>query len=73
VDCFAAVFGLVDLWAITASTSAKKIGLAHGVGNVVVVLLSIASWFSRKPHLLNPTTGALKLSFVAVVLALVTG
>jgi len=43
------------------------------VGNVVVVLLFIASWFSRKAAPSQPSRGALTLSFIAVVLALVTG
>lgn len=43
----AAVFGTIDWWGIPANTRAKSIGLVHGVGNVVVVLLFIASWFLR--------------------------
>jgi uncharacterized membrane protein len=69
----AAVFGLVDWWAIPSGTRAKRIGLWHGVGNVVVVLLFITSWFIRRPAPSQPSTGALVLGFVAVVLALVTG
>ena len=69
----AAVYGLVDWWAIPSGTRAKRIGLWHGVGNVVVVLMFIASWLFRRPAPSQPGTGALVLSFVAVVLALVTG
>lgn len=69
----AAVFGLIDWWAIPSGTRAKAIGLWHGVGNLFVVLLFIVSWFMRKPLPTNPSTGALTLSFIAVVLALVTG
>jgi uncharacterized membrane protein len=69
----AAVFGLVDWWAIPSGTRAKNVGLWHGLGNVVVVLLFIASWFMRKPLPTAPSTGALTLSFIAVVLALITG
>jgi len=69
----AAVFGLIDWWAIPAGTRAKAIGLWHGVGNVVVILLFIISWFLRKPMPTAPSTGALVLSFVAASLALVTG
>lgn len=69
----AAVFGLVDLLGIPAGTRAQKIGLLHGSGNVVVVLLFIVSWFLRRPEPQNPPTGALVLSFVAVGLALITG
>jgi uncharacterized membrane protein len=69
----AAVFGLVDWWAIPSATRAKSVGLWHGLGNVVVVLLFIASWFMRKPVPNAPSTGALTLSFIAVALALITG
>jgi uncharacterized membrane protein len=68
-----AVFGLIDWWAIPSGTRAKAIGLWHGLGNVVVVLLFIASWFLRRPAPGQPSTGSLTLSFIAVVLALVTG
>ena len=68
-----AVFGLIDWWAIPSDTRAKAIGLWHGLGNVIVVLLFIASWFMRKPLPTQPSSGALTLSFIAVVLALVTG
>src|SRR5213595_918194 len=41
----AAVFGLIDWLAIPSNTRAKMIGLWHGFGNVVVVLLFAWSWF----------------------------
>jgi uncharacterized membrane protein len=69
----AAVFGLADWLAIPSGTRAQRIGLWHGVGNVVVVLLFIVSWFLRRPAPTNPPTGAFVFSFVAVALALVTG
>src|SRR3954454_8899038 len=52
----AAIFGLIDWWAISAGTRAKAIGLWHGVGNVVVVLLFIASWLMRRPSPTQPST-----------------
>jgi len=69
----AAIFGLVDWIAIPGGTRAKRIGLLHGATNVVVVLLFIGSWFMRQANGQIPSTGALTLSFVAVVLALVGG
>src|SRR5438105_8896640 len=45
----AAVFGLIDFLAIPGGTRAKRIGLLHGVGNVVVVALFAASWWLRRP------------------------
>src|SRR5579883_717372 len=69
----AAVFGLIDWLAIPSGTRAKTIGLWHGLTNVVVVLLFIGSWALRTPAAVEPQAGALVLSFVAVVLALVGG
>src|SRR3954467_28060 len=43
----AAVFGLIDWIAIPSGTRAKRIGLFHGVANVLVTMLFIASWFMR--------------------------
>jgi uncharacterized membrane protein len=68
-----AIFGLVDWLAIPAGTRAKRIGLLHGVGNVVVVVLFAASWLVRRRDPLAPATTAFVLSFVGVALALVTG
>src|SRR5207253_10239259 len=50
----AAVFGLIDFLAIPAGTRAKRVGLLHGVGNVVVVVLFAASWWLRRPAPANP-------------------
>ena len=69
----AAVFGLLDWTAIPSGTRAKQIGLLHGGSNVVVVLLFIASWFMRRAGDEIPSTGALVLSFIAVVIALFGG
>lgn len=69
----AAVFGLMDLLAIPSGTRAQRIGLLHGGGNVLVVLLFIVSWFLRRPAPENPPSSAFAFSFVAVALALVTG
>ena len=69
----AAVFGLIDWVGIPSGTRAKRIGLLHGGTNVVVVLLFIVSWFMRGSAAAVPSNGALTLSFIAVVLALVGG
>jgi uncharacterized membrane protein len=69
----AAVFGLADWLTIPSGTRAQRIGLWHGAGNVVVVLLFIVSWFLRRPASETPPTVAFVCSFVAVALALVTG
>jgi uncharacterized membrane protein len=69
----AAVFGLIDWLAIPADTRAKRIGLYHGLGNTVVVVLFAASWFLRRDDVGNPSGVAITLSVLAVLLALVTG
>ena len=69
----AAVFGLVDWWAVRSGTRAKAIGLWHGASNVIVVLLFIGSWFLRRPAPQAPSSTALALSFIAIVVALVGG
>jgi uncharacterized membrane protein len=43
----AAVVGFWDLLAIPADTRAKKVGLLHGVGNVIVVGLFVTAWLLR--------------------------
>jgi uncharacterized membrane protein len=70
----AAVFGLIDWLAIPSGTRAKRIGLLHGGSNVLVVLLFIGSWFIRRgSDQMIPTSSALALSFIAVVIALFAG
>ncbi len=69
----AAVFGLIDWLAIPSGTRAKRIGLWHGVGNVVVVVLFIVSWLLRADA--PGESGAIPviLSLVGVALAGLTG
>ncbi|HEX2910858.1 MAG TPA: DUF2231 domain-containing protein [Chloroflexia bacterium] len=69
----AAVFGLIDWLGIPSHTRAKAVGLWHGAGNVVVVVLFAVSWLLRYGNPASPGTLALLFSFVAVALALVTG
>jgi uncharacterized membrane protein len=74
----AAVPGWVDWFAIPQGTRAKSVGLVHGLGNVVVLLLFIASCWLRYdtpegPTRYVPSTLALALSFAGAGLSLVTG
>jgi len=76
----AAVPGAIDwLTVVPSVTRAWQIGLYHGVGNVIVVLLFAASWvFRRGPGdgfdmAGLPSTIALICSFAGLLLALVTG
>ncbi|HKQ80164.1 MAG TPA: DUF2231 domain-containing protein [Blastocatellia bacterium] len=69
----AALFGLIDWLAIPSNTRAKTIGLWHGLGNVVVMVLFGASWLLRWPNPPDPGTFPVMLSLSGAVLALVTG
>ena len=66
----AAAFGLVDWLAIPRLTRARSIGALHGIGNVIVTGLFFLSWLLRRGDPLNPGTGPVVLSLVAVLLAL---
>lgn len=68
-----AVFGLIDWLAIPSGTRAKALGLWHGGGNVVVVVLFIASWLMRRAAPATPSVASIVLSAIAVGIALVTG
>ena len=69
----AAPFGWIDWFAIPSGTRAKSIGLWHGVGNVVVLLLFAVSWLMRRDVPEEPGTLPFVLSLVGVALAAVTG
>jgi len=69
----AALFGFIDWLAIPANTRAKSIGLIHGAGNVVIVLLFAISWLIRQNgHAYLPSLLPLVLGLVGVLMALVT-
>ena len=67
-----APFGTADWTKIPAGTRAKRIGLLHGVGNVVVVLLFAASWLLRRDDPRAPETLAVIASFAGAGLSLLT-
>lgn len=69
----AAVFGFIDWAAIPAGTRAKRVGLWHGLGNDIVLVLFAISWWLRRDDPSTPETLAFALSFLAVLIALVTG
>lgn len=70
----AAVFGFRDWLAIPSGTRAKRIGLFHGVANVIVVLLFGAVWLARTalPDL-APTNLLLAFEAAAITLAMIAG
>src|SRR6476620_3793821 len=67
----AAPFGWIDWFAIPANTRAKSVGLMHGSGNVVVLLLfAVSCWLRYGEHVNHrPTTVALIFSFAGFALA----
>jgi uncharacterized membrane protein len=70
----AALFGTVDYLAIPRGTRARIVGITHGAGNALVVLLSLASWLMRRrPERHVPSIGALVFSLFGVGLSFVTG
>lgn len=69
----AAIFGFIDWMALPTDTRAKNLGLWHGLGNFVIVLLFIGSWLLRRDNVgFVPDSLALLLSFVATAMALIT-
>lgn len=68
----AAVPGAVDYFSIPPNTRARRIGLLHGIGNLVVAGLFAASWATRRHRPQRPSRAALTLSATGAALALVT-
>lgn len=69
----AAIPGWIDWFAIPSGTRAKRIGLVHGVGNVVVLALFVLSWVLRRVQPAVPPTEAIVAALVGAGLVLVTG
>src|SRR5512133_2578604 len=69
----AAVFGFIDWSALPNNSRARSIGLWHGLGNFVIVVLFAGSWLLRRgdPNYI-PSGLALTLSFLAGAMAFVT-
>jgi len=71
---FAAPPGWIDWFAIPSETRAKSVGLTHGLGNVVVLVLFALSWWLRRNSAdFMPDMLAYILSFAGAGLSLVTG
>lgn len=72
----AAIPGWIDWFAIPKGTRAWSVGLTHGLGNVVVLLLFAGSWWLRGDSTASrsdPTMLAYILSFAGAALAVITG
>jgi len=69
----AAIFGAIDWAAIPSGTRAKSIATAHGLGNVIIVVLFAVAWWLRR-DVPGPASGLpLALEIIGVLGALVTG
>ena len=68
----AAVPGTLDWLAIPRGTRAKRIGLIHGVGNVLVVALFALSWYLRSGQPASPPTEAVVAGLLGAGLSVVT-
>jgi len=69
----AAPFGWIDWFAIPSGTRAKTIGLMHGGGNIVALLLFAGSWWLRNDLPERPEMLASILSFLGAGMAAVGG
>ena len=69
----AAVFGVLDWSKIPRNTRAQRIGLMHGIGNMLVMVLFIISFALRAPNPTEPGIAPIILSFLGFALAGVTG
>src|SRR5687767_12869717 len=65
----AAPFGWIDWFAIPSGTRAKSIGLMHGVGQTIAILLFAASWWLRSDAPARPEMLASVLSFIGAGVA----
>ena len=70
----AAPFGFIDYLAIPKGTRARSVGMLHGLGNVVVLLLFAGSLYLRykqpvAPYTRQPETLAVVLSLAGFALA----
>lgn len=69
----AAVPGTIDWLAIPRGTRARRIGLIHGVGNVVVVGLFLLSWLLRREAPSAPPTEAIVAGLIGAGISVFTG
>lgn len=69
----AGAFGVIDWLAIPRRTRAKRVGLWHGVGNLVVLALFVINWVLRSDTPATPPTAAVVAGVLGAGIALVTG
>lgn len=68
----ASIFGAMTWKKIPAGTRARRIGALHGIGNLVVTALFVASVVVRRGDPAHPHPAALLLSAIGVLLIVVT-
>jgi len=68
----AAPFGLIDWLGIPPNTRAKSVGGAHGIGNVIVLVLFLMSALMRRNAVEAPGIAAYLCSFAGLLMALFT-
>jgi uncharacterized membrane protein len=68
----AAIFGLVDWLAIPAKTTAKRVGVLHGITNVVMLSVFIVAGFLRG-EIDNPQNISVIVAAVALAIATFSG
>src|SRR5690348_13661686 len=69
----AASIGTIDWIEIPSGTRAKVVGLQHGAGNYIILILFAVSWFIRSGAPGHPFLVAYLLSFLGAALLGVTG
>jgi uncharacterized membrane protein len=69
----AAVFGAIDWSAIPSGTRAKRVGTAHGLGNVLIVVVFSVAWLLRLDDPADPSSLVILLEVAGLLGALVTG
>jgi uncharacterized membrane protein len=67
------VFGLIDFLGIPNSTRAHRIGIVHGLGNVLMVAVFALGLFFRWSDRANPPTPVIVLSVAGALLGVLTG
>jgi uncharacterized membrane protein len=69
----AAIPGWMDWAAIPSGTRAKRVGLLHGAGNVIVLALFVLSWLLRRPNPSAPPTEGIVAGLLGVAIVAITG
>jgi uncharacterized membrane protein len=70
----AGLFGFLDFLAVPQGTRAKRVGVVHGVGNVIALALFVLSWLPRVGEPANqPGAVAVVLSVLGALLGSATG